>query len=158
LVGSDNTSVHTLVTDERYNVQWQLYIHVCNSVFSLWLLLIFQLLLWSTLMGSHGRDLIVVRYTTTYAYHHLLLVWIPLGVLDTTLCDKVCQWLVAGRWFSPGTPVSSDNKTYRYDIANYILLKVALNTITHPNHPTLLLVYTVNSFKCRRFQFSWSFY
>jgi hypothetical protein len=35
------------------------------------------------------------------------------GVLDTTLCDKVCQWLVAGRWFSPGTPVSSTNKTDR---------------------------------------------
>jgi hypothetical protein len=28
---------------------------------------------------------------------------IPLrwGVLDTTLCDKVCQWLTTGRWFSP---------------------------------------------------------
>jgi len=26
------------------------------------------------------------------------------GVLDTTLCDKVCQWLVTGRWFSRGTP------------------------------------------------------
>jgi hypothetical protein len=24
------------------------------------------------------------------------------GVLDTTLCDKVCQWLATGRWFSPG--------------------------------------------------------
>ena len=23
------------------------------------------------------------------------------GVLDTTLCDKVGQWLAAGRWFSP---------------------------------------------------------
>jgi len=23
------------------------------------------------------------------------------GVLDTTLCDKVCQLLAAGRWFSP---------------------------------------------------------
>jgi hypothetical protein len=29
------------------------------------------------------------------------------GVLDTTLCDTVCQSLAAGRWFSPGTPVSS---------------------------------------------------
>jgi hypothetical protein len=28
-------------------------------------------------------------------------------VLDTTLCDKVCQLLVAGLWFSP---VSSTNK------------------------------------------------
>ena len=23
------------------------------------------------------------------------------GVLDTTICDKVCQWLVLGQWFSP---------------------------------------------------------
>ena len=27
------------------------------------------------------------------------------GVLDTTLCDKVCQWFVAGQWFSLGIPV-----------------------------------------------------
>jgi len=39
------------------------------------------------------------------------------GVLDTTLCDEVCQWLAAGRWFSPGPPVSSINKTDRHDIA-----------------------------------------
>ena len=51
------------------------------------------------------------------------------GILDTALCDKVGQWLVAGRSFSPGTPVSSTNKTDRHDIAE-ILLKVALNTIT----------------------------
>jgi hypothetical protein len=51
------------------------------------------------------------------------------GVLNTTLCDKVCQWLVAGRWFSPVTPVSSTNKTDCYDITE-ILLKVALSTIT----------------------------
>ena len=29
----------------------------------------------------------------------------------TTLCDKVCQWLATDGWFSPGTPVSSTNKT-----------------------------------------------
>jgi hypothetical protein len=44
------------------------------------------------------------------------------GVLHTTLCDKVCQWLASG------TPVSSTNKTDHHDIAE-ILLKVALNTI-----------------------------
>jgi hypothetical protein len=43
------------------------------------------------------------------------------GLLDTTLCDKVCQWL--GRAFS------STNKTDRHDKTE-ILLKVALNTIT----------------------------
>ena len=52
-----------------------------------------------------------------------------------TLCDKVCQWLVTGRWFSAGTPVASTNKTDRHDITK-ILLKVALNTIT----PTLFYI------------------
>ena len=40
-----------------------------------------------------------------------MLVRIPLTVLDTTLCDTVCQLLAAGRWFFPGTVVSSTNKT-----------------------------------------------
>ena len=51
--------------------------------------------------------------------------------LDTTLCDKVYQWLATGRRF---TPVSSTNKTDRHDIAK-ILLKVALNTINHNSNP-----------------------
>ena len=46
------------------------------------------------------------------------------GVLDTTLCDKVCQWLATGRWLSLGTPVSSTNKTDRHDI-----VEVAFSTI-----------------------------
>ena len=41
--------------------------------------------------------------------------------------DKVYQWLVHGRWFSPGTPAFSTTNTGRHDIAE-ILLKVALNT------------------------------
>ena len=51
-----------------------------------------------------------------------LWVWIQLrqGVVDTTLCDKVCQWLATGRWFSPSTLVSSTNKT---DNISEILLK-----------------------------------
>ena len=51
------------------------------------------------------------------------------GVLDTTLSDKVCQWLATGRWFSSGTPFSSSDKTDSHDIIE-ILLKRALNTIT----------------------------
>ena len=51
-------------------------------------------------------------------------------VLNTTICDKACQWLVASQWFSPGTPVSSTKKTDRHDITE-MLLKVALNTINH---------------------------
>ena len=47
------------------------------------------------------------------------------------LCDKVCQWLAARRWFSLGTPVSSTNKIDRHDITE-IVLKVALKTIKKP--------------------------
>ena len=67
-----------------------------------------------------------------------LLLWVRirlrLGVLDTTLCYKTCQWLAAGRWFSPGTPVSPTNKTDRHDIAE-ILLNMSLNTITLAPNP-----------------------
>ena len=38
------------------------------------------------------------------------------GVLDTTLCYKICQWLAACRWFSPDTPVSSTNESDLHDI------------------------------------------
>ena len=57
------------------------------------------------------------------------------GVLDTTLCDKACQWLGTGWWFSLGTPVSSTTNTHLHDIAE-ILLKVALNTIKPTKNQT----------------------
>ena len=84
------------------------------------------------LRGRRGRDCIVDGFTTTYAigaYHH----WarMPFRTVRarcTALCDKVCQWLVTYRWFSPDTPVLSTNKTDRPDIIE-ILFKVALNTI-----------------------------
>ena len=41
---------------------------------------------------------------------------------------KFVSDLWQGRWFSPSTPVSSTNKTDRYDITE-ILLQVALNSI-----------------------------
>ena len=88
----------------------------------------------------------VVGFITTCAfsaYHHLRCEfeswW---GVLDTTLCDKVCQWLATGLWFSPGTPVSSTNKIDHHDITE-ILLKIALNTI---NQPTIILQDVANSY------------
>ena len=42
-----------------------------------------------------------------------LMLWVRISVRVrcTTLCDKVCQWFVTGRWFSLGPPVSSTNKT-----------------------------------------------
>ena len=81
--------------------------------------------------GRHGLDWIVhvVGLSTTCAIS--VCEFEPRSwrsVLNTTLCDQVCQWLATGWWFSPGTPVSFTNKTDRLNIAE-ILLKVALNTI-----------------------------
>jgi hypothetical protein len=76
----------------------------------------------------------VVGFTTTYMMFGFR---IPLRASCTTLCDDVCQWLTAGRWFSPCTPVSSTNKSDRNDITE-ILMKVALNTIK-PNISKLFI-------------------
>jgi hypothetical protein len=45
-----------------------------------------------------------------------------------------------GRWFSPGTPISSTNKTDRHDIAE-ILLKMTLSTIKQANKHTHIYIY-----------------
>jgi hypothetical protein len=80
---------------------------------------------------SINSDRMAVGFTTTCAisaYHHLSCEFEPRswqGVLDATLCDKVCQWLATGQ---SSTQVSSTNKTDRSDITE-ILLKIALNTI-----------------------------
>jgi hypothetical protein len=68
---------------------------------------------------------------------------LPIRTRCTTLCDKVSQWLETGRWFSPGTPVSSTNKADRHDITE-ILLKVALNTIKLTKNQTIK-IYLVGS-------------
>ena len=92
--------------------------------------------------------MIIVGFIITYRWNQCISpqtmrVWIPLrrGVLGTTLYDKVCQWFVAVRWFSPGTLVSSKNKTDHHDITK-ILLKVALNTITPLPPPIKLCNHT----------------
>ena len=68
------------------------------------------------------------------------------GVLDTTVCDKVCQWLPTDGLFSPDTPVSSINKADRHDIAE-ILLKVELTTLnqTYINFENQYIMYKKNN-------------
>ena len=91
---------------------------------------------WPSWPWSYGSWI----YTTTYAIcaYHLWMLWVRILLRPrcTTLCDQVCQWLAAGRWFSPDTPVSSPNKTDRHDITE-ILVNVALNTMTL-THKTIL--------------------
>ena len=48
----------------------------------------------------------------------------PIGIFKlfyTALCDKVYQRLSAGRLYSPGTAVSSTNKTDRHEITEKLL-------------------------------------
>ena len=75
------------------------------------------------LQASHQVNTNVVRKLSR-------LIWFAVwGVLDTALCDQVYQWFATGGWFSPGTLVSSTNKTDCHDIAK-ILLKGVLNNMT----------------------------
>jgi hypothetical protein len=81
-------------------------------------------------VGGHcGRDR---NYLCNLCLSPLMLVWILIMMRCTTLYDKVCQWLVTGLWFSPGSPVSNTNKTDCHDITE-ILLKVVLNTTKQTN-------------------------
>ena len=78
-------------------------------------------------MGLYGHDCMVVGFTTTYAISvSPLKLWVLIllrrGVLDTTLCDKVCQWFAAGQWFSPGSLVSATNSTKNHHDITEILL------------------------------------
>ena len=80
----------------KYCCKFILLTDICNSFIK-----------WDFLYDSdrdrHGRDRIVVGFTTTYAisaYHHERCefescLW--RAVLDTALCDKICQWHAAGR-------------------------------------------------------------
>jgi len=92
----------------------------------------FELGLWTyALMKPHcrgHRNRIEVGFITTmYLCNQCLwplMVWVRIpprrGVLDTTLCDQVCQWIATVQWFSPGTPVSSTKKTDHHDIAKIL--------------------------------------
>ena len=92
--------------------------------------------------SHHGRDRMVVGFKLPVQSVPIttnVVRWNPTrrSVLDTILCDKVCQWLATGSWFSQGTPVSSTNETDSHDITE-ILLKVALSTIKPTNQPIVM--------------------
>jgi hypothetical protein len=74
----------------------------------------------------HENIVVIVNKHVHVGSSLMLWVRILFRARCTTLCDKVCQWLAVGRWFSP---VSSTNKTDHHNITE-ILLKMALNTIT----------------------------
>ena len=61
-----------------------------------------------------------------------LMLWVRISIRERCTLAK-------GRWFSPGLPVSSTNKTDRHDITE-IVLKVALNTIKQTNKLNILII------------------
>ena len=81
------------------------------------------------------------------------------GVLDTTLCGKVCQWFAAGRRFYLGIPVSSTNKTDSHDITerlNTIALTLTLKLVaqyTCPFIKLLKLFYAIKYFFNQSYQY-----
>jgi hypothetical protein len=74
-----------------------------------------------------------------------LLLWVRISIRArcTTLCNKVCQWLAIGRWFSLGPPLSSTNKT---DFA-FFFLRDCFVYYMYYNRKTwmflLILIYTI---------------
>ena len=71
--------------------------------------------------GRHGRYPMLVRFTTTYeisAYQRWRYDFKSCScrcVLDTTLCDKVCQQLATSQSISRDIPATSSNKTDHHD-------------------------------------------
>jgi hypothetical protein len=87
-------------------------------------------------------DLQLLMQSMPITTDHAVMLWVRISTRArcTTLCDKVCQWLATGWWFSPGPPVYSTNKNDLHDRTE-ILLKVALNTIKQVYFLLLSLLY-----------------
>jgi hypothetical protein len=70
-----------------------------QNLLILYLILVIELQNQITIVVVRTRSLI---YSMTFVVFVQSSWW---GVLDTTLCDKVCQWLAGGQWLFPDTPV-----------------------------------------------------
>jgi hypothetical protein len=104
-----------------------------------------------------GCDRMVVGFTTIYAINKVVSANPVHGDVYSIQQYVINLVSATGRWFSPGTPVSSTNKTDRHDITE-ILLKVAFNTITLPypyiKYLTQRFIYVVK-FSHQTFLYSW---
>ena len=97
-----------------------------------------SIIIWSKQVYSHYKGPSLLWLYGSWIYKYLCnqclspiklrvrisLMW---GVLDTILCDKVCQWLATGQWFSQ---VSSTNKTDHLDTT-----KILLSGVEHHKSP-----------------------
>ena len=102
-------------------------VHVCSFMYfeKCFELTIFSFNIWTLFYIYAGLSwpwsYMVVGFTSSYsisAYHHWCCEFEShsgQGVQHYVI--KVCPWLATGRWFSPGPPVSSTNKTDCHDIS-----------------------------------------
>ena len=116
-----NTSKHDLETKTfiSFHVYWQMLTKIkIKKPYTVYFRII-----------QYMKIRAIIVSTSTPGYYNKDVYFCFWCVLDTTLCDKVCQRLAAGLWFSP---VSSTKKTDRHDVSE-ILLKVVLNIINLPS-------------------------
>jgi hypothetical protein len=102
----------------------------------------------------------VVGFTATYAisaYHDWCCEFEYRSGRGAQYHVIVCQWLATGRWFSPGSPVSSTNNTDRHDITE-ILLKVALNIMTSSYKRAYRVVTFLHKYSLYSNNIFWSLY
>jgi hypothetical protein len=119
-LGSENTeqtSSRRLVKSEFFLLRPEPETIVALRYILINILVIVQIMYWQIEIMS-----------ISYMYKSNVLIPFMRVLLDIPLCNKVCQWLAVGRWFSLSTPIFPTNKTDRHDIAE-MLLKETLNTI-----------------------------
>jgi hypothetical protein len=100
LIGIKNWQGSTIVISKTKKSQ---YINIL--LFSKW-----ELSLW---WQAKQRSPFLIVWWLDLHYLSPLTLWVRIPLGRYKLCDKVCQWLAAGRWCSPGTAVSFTNKTDR---------------------------------------------
>ena len=105
------------------------FLHSCSKWSWFGYMYVYQKLI-SHFLLEEGPSWSYGSWIYNYLFNHCLSpltlqVRIPLrrGVLDTTLCDKVCQWLRTSRWFSLSTLVSSANQTEHKEIMVFLELQ-----------------------------------
>ena len=98
---------------------------------------IYLLFIYNSNRGRQCHYRMVAVFTTTYNLCDQslspLMLWVRISIRArrTTLCDKVCQWLATGRWFSPGPPIS-DSIINQFNSTTVLYLAFSLPTFSTP--------------------------
>jgi hypothetical protein len=75
---------------------------LCPFILAILLSVFFDLRLLVTLLVYLNVSYVYLYFTNTYHFMLVIAAVVVVIVLDTILCDKICQWLATGRRFSSG--------------------------------------------------------